>query len=291
MLSLVLPKGSLEVATLALFQDADLAVVRSSDVDYRATISDPRVSDVRILRPQEIPGYVAEGRFDLGVTGRDWVEETSSDVVTLAELPYSKVSDAPVRIVLAVGERTSAREVSELPAGLRIHTEYPELTRRYCERSGLDAVISLSYGATEAKVPDIADAVVEITETGRALRAAGLRIIDTVLTSNTELIANPTAYADPVKREAMEQLKILLMGTLEARGQVLLKLNVDRSRLAEVVALLPALDAPTVSDLAGGDACAVETVVNKSDINVLIPALKDKGATGIIELAISKIIH
>ncbi len=290
MLNLVLPKGSLEAATLALFDDADLAVIRSSDVDYRATIADPRVNDVRILRPQEIPGYIAEGRFDLGVTGRDWIEETQSEVVTLTELPYSKVSDAPVRIVLAVGSRTTAKDVSELPAGLRIHTEYPELTRRYCEKIGLDAVISLSYGATEAKVPDIADAVVEITETGRALNVAGLRIIDTILTSSTELIASPEAYGDPAKRAAMEQLMVLLTGTLDARGQVLVKLNVARSRLSEVLALLPALDAPTVSDLAGGDACAVETVVNKREINILIPALKDCGATGIIELAISKIV-
>jgi len=290
MLNLVLPKGSLEAATLALFDDADLAVIRSSDVDYRATIADPRVNDVRILRPQEIPGYIAEGRFDLGVTGRDWIEETQSEVVTLTELPYSKVSDAPVRIVLAVGSRTTAKDVSELPAGLRIHTEYPELTRRYCEKIGLDAVISLSYGATEAKVPDIADAVVEITETGRALNVAGLRIIDTILTSSTELIASPEAYADPAKRAAMEQLMVLLTGTLDARGQVLVKLNVARSQLSEILALLPALDAPTVSDLAGGDACAVETVVNKREINILIPALKDCGATGIIELAISKIV-
>jgi ATP phosphoribosyltransferase len=291
MLSLVLPKGSLERATLELFEDADLAVQRSSDVEYRATIDDPRVADVRILRPQEIPRYVAEGRFDLGVTGRDWVEETAVDVDSLCELRYSKASSRPVRVVLAVAADSPARGIQELPAGVRVHTEYPELTRRYFAERGVAAEVTLSYGATEAKVPDIADAVVEITETGRALRAAGLRVLDTVLVSYTELIANPAAHADPEKRKAMEQLRTLLTGALEARGQVLLKLNVDEARLSDVVALLPALKAPTVSKLFGQDAFAVESVVAKSEINILIPALKDHGATGIIELPIAKIVH
>jgi len=290
-LSLVLPKGSLERATLELFDDADLGVQRSSDVEYRATIEDPRVSDVRILRPQEIPRYVAEGRFDLGITGRDWVEETAADVVSLGELEYSKASSRPVRVVLAVAADSPARIVADLPAGLRVHTEYPELTRRYLAEQGVDAEVSLSYGATEAKVPDIADAVVEITETGRALRAAGLRILDTVLVSYTELIANPASHADPERRKAMEELLTLLRGALEARGRVLLKLNVDDAALGGVLELLPSLKAPTVSKLADGDAYAVETVVAKSEINILIPALKDRGATGIIELPISKIVH
>ena len=214
MLNIVLPKGSLERATLELFDDADLGVTRSSDVDYRATIDDPRVNDVRILRPQEIPRYVAEGRFDLGVTGRDWIEETAADVVTLTELHYSKATARPIRVVLAVGADSGFHAVEDLPAGLRVHTEYPQLTRRYFDQHGIDAHVELSYGATEAKVPDIADAVVEITETGRALRAAGLRIIDTILTSYTELIASPASYADPEKRVAMEQLMVLLSGSL-----------------------------------------------------------------------------
>ncbi len=291
MLTLVLPKGSLERATLELFDDADLGVQRSSDVEYRATIDDPRVSEVRILRPQEIPRYVAEGKFDLGVTGRDWVEETGADVVSLGELAYSKSTARPVRLVLAVAADSPATRVEDLPSGARVHTEYPELTRRYLAERGVDAQVSLSYGATEAKVPDIADAVVELTETGRALRAAGLRIVDTVLTSATELIANRDACADPAKRKAMEQLRTLLTGALEARGRVLLKLNVDEANLAGVLALLPALKAPTVSKLSGDDAYAVETVVAKAEINTLIPSLKDRGATGIIELAISKIVH
>jgi ATP phosphoribosyltransferase len=180
--------------------------------------------------------------------------------------------------------------VTDLPPGLVVHTEYPELTRRYFERHGVEADVQLSYGATEAKVPDIADAVVEITETGRALRAAGLRILDTMLVSYTELIANPTAYADPEKRKAMEQLQSLLTGALEARGRVLLKLNVDAADLDGVIALLPALKSPTVSKLFGEDGFAVETVVAKSEINTLIPELLDVGANGIIELPIAKII-
>lgn len=291
MLRLVLPKGSLEHATMQLFEDADLAVSRSSRVDYRATIDDPRVADVRILRPQEIPKYVADGLFDVGVTGRDWVEETGADVVTLTELHYSKATARPINVVLAVADDAPYRSVTDLPSGVRIHTEYPELTRRYFEKHSVEAEISLSYGATEAKVPEIADAVVEITETGRALRAAGLRILDTILVSHTELIANPVAYEDPERRKAMEQIQTLLSGALEARGRVLVKLNVEEDRLDGVIALLPALRSPTVSKLAGSGAYALEAVVAKSEINTLIPALKDHGATGIIELPIAKIVH
>lgn len=292
MLNIVLPKGSLERATLELFDDADLGVTRSSDVDYRATIDDPRVAEVRILRPQEIPRYVAEGRFDLGITGRDWIEETAAEVQTLTELHYSKATARPIRVVLAVAADSGAQAVTDLPAsGLRVHTEYPELTKRYFAAHGIDADVTLSYGATEAKVPDIADAVVEITETGRALRAAGLRIIDTILTSYTELIASPAAYADPAKRVAMEQLMVLLTGALEARGRVLIKLNVEEANLDAVIGLLPALKSPTVSKLFNEDAYAVETVVAKREINTLIPALKEAGATGIIELPIAKIVH
>jgi len=290
-LRLVLPKGSLEKATMGLFDDADLGVRRSSDVDYRATIDDPRIDSVRILRPQEIPRYVAEGVFDLGITGRDWIEETASEVVTLGELHYSKATARPVSIVLAVAADDAARAVGDLPAGVRVATEYPELTRRYLEKQGIHADIRLSYGATEAKVPEIVDAVVELTETGRALRAAGLRVIDTILTSHTELIANPAAYEDPGKRHAMAQIHTLLQGTLEARGRVLVKLNVAESDLERVIGLLPALRSPTVSKLFGTDAYAVETVVPKNQINTLIPALKDQGATDIIELPISKIVH
>jgi len=291
MLRLVLPKGSLERQTLELFEAADLPVRRGSSVDYRATIDDPRIVDVRILRPQEIPRYIANGIFDLGVTGRDWIEETSSEVVSLGELHYSKATARPTSIVLAVAADSAWKSVADLPAGVRVTTEYPELTRRYLEKHGVDARVELSYGATEAKVPDIADAVVEITETGSALRAAGLRVIDTVLTSYTELIANRGAYDVPEQRHAMEQILTLLQGTLEARGKVLVKLNVAAAQLDAVIALLPSMKSPTVSKLFGDDAYAVETVVPKNEINTLIPALKDHGATDIIELPLAKIVH
>ena len=172
-LKLVLPKGSLEKATLELFAAADLTVSRSSAVDYKATIDDPRIESVRILRPQEIPMYVAEGRFDLGITGRDWIEETSSDVVSLGELQYSKATSRPIRMVVAVAGDSPINRVEDLPPGVRVSTEYPGVTRRFFESKGIDADIRLSYGATEAKIPDIVDCIVEITETGRALRAAG----------------------------------------------------------------------------------------------------------------------
>ena len=292
MLKLVLPKGSLERATLDLFEAADLAVSRASDVEYRATIADPRVDEVLILRPQEIPRYVADGLFDLGITGRDWIEETGSEVVSLGELAYSKASSRPIRLVLAVAQDSPAQRVEDLAAsGLRVSTEYPDLTRRYLEKRGINADIRLSYGATEAKVPDIVDAIVELTETGSSLRAAGMKIIDTILVSYTELVANKESYADPEKRHAMEQLSTLLLGTLEARGRVLVKLNVPAEKLDAVIAILPAMKSPTVSKLFGDEAYAVETVVPKSDINTLIPALKDHGATDIIELPISKIVH
>ncbi|CAB4834943.1 MAG: ATP phosphoribosyltransferase [Actinobacteria bacterium] len=294
MLNLVLPKGSLEAATLELFASADLSVRRSSDVDYRASIDDPRINEVRILRPQEIPVYVAEGRFDLGITGRDWIEERGSNVVSLGELGYSKATSNPIRVVLAVPADSpydSIEALSKHTERLRVSTEYPELTSRALLAEGIDADVSLSYGATEAKVPDIADCVVEITETGRALRAAGLKIIHTLLTSRTELIANVDAANDPVKRHAMGQIMTLLAGTLEAREKVLVKLNVSSEQLQSVLEVLPSLRSPTISELSGGSGYAVETVVEKAVINTLIPALKDNGASDILELALSKIVH
>ena len=290
MLRLVLPKGSLERATLELFEAADLAVIRSSDVDYRASIDDPRVSEVRILRPQEIPEYVAEGLFDLGITGRDWIEETASQVESLGQLRYSKATTRPIRLVLAVAADSPVQSVGDLPDGTRVSTEYPSLTKRFLDANGVSAEVRLSYGATEAKIPEVADAVVEITETGRALRAAGLRIIATILESYTELVANPLSYADEAKRHAMQQIQTLLTGTLIARQRVLVKLNVAEAALAAVIELLPAMKSPTVSKLFGEDGFAVEAVVPKHTINTLIPALKDHGATDIIELPIAKIV-
>ncbi len=290
MLRLVLPKGSLERATIVLFEAADLSVTRSSDVDYRATINDHRISEVRVLRPQEIPRYVADGLFDIGITGRDWVEETGSNVVSLGELAYSKATSNPIKVVLAVAAESPWSSARDMPDGVKVSTEYPLLTERYFAENGVKADVVLSYGATEAKVPEIADAVVEITETGRALKAAGLRIIETVLISYTELIANPTSAQDPERRKAMEDINTLLQGALKARGRVLVKLNVEAYDLDRVIKLLPAMRSPTVSELFGGGSYAVETVVPKETINKLIPELKDAGATDIIELPISKIV-
>ncbi|MDH4276619.1 MAG: ATP phosphoribosyltransferase [Acidimicrobiia bacterium] len=292
MLRLVLPKGSLEKATMELFDAADLSVRRSSSVQYSASINDPRVDEVRILRPQEIPIYVAEGLFDVGITGRDWVEETNSDVVSLGELKYSKATSDPVRLVVAVPNDSPIQSVEDLSDGVRVSSEYPELTKRFFAKKGIDADVRLSYGATEAKVPDIVDVAVDLTETGRALRAAGLRIVDTIISSYTEVVANRESYADLDKQHAMNQLMILLQGALEARTQVLVKLNVsDGVSLDKVIGLLPSMKAPTVNELHGGAGFAVETVVPKARINILIPDLKDAGASDIIELPLAKIVH
>ena len=286
----MLPKGSLERATLELFEAADLTVNRSSAVEYRAGIDDPRVAEVRILRPQEIPTYVAEGLFDLGITGQDWVEETSSDVVSLGQLHYSKATSDPVRVVVAVAADSPAQRVTDLPDGVRVASEYPQLARRFFAERGIAADVRLSYGASEAKVPDIVDCVVDITETGRALRAAGLRVIDTILTSHTTVVANRASHDDPAKRHAMSQLMTLLNGALEARTKVLLKLNVAAEHFAAVLEVLPSAKSPTVSELAGGG-YAVESVVEKRRINLVIPALKDAGATDLLEIPIAKIVH
>lgn len=291
MLSLVLPKGSLEKATLDLFDAADLAVRRGSDRDYRAAIDHPGIERVRFLRPQEIPQYVEQGLFDVGITGRDWITETDSDVVSLGELQYSRATSNPVRVVLAVPRDAPWQTAADLPEGIRISTEFPMLTRRYLEVHGVKAVVVPSYGATEAKVPDIVDAIVDLTETGSSLRRNGLRILDTLLTSYTELVANRAAHADPAKRAVMEDVALLLSGAIRARGHVLVKLNVAAGRLAEVLAVLPALSSPNVTELASGDMRGVESVVPKRGVNTLIPALRAAGARDILELPISKIVE
>jgi ATP phosphoribosyltransferase len=290
-LSLVLPKGSLERATLELFDAADLTVRRASDRDYHAYVDDPRIDRVRFLRPQEIPSYVAEGLFDFGITGRDWITETGASVASLGELTYSKATSDPVRLVLAVPAPAPWQSISDLPDGIRISTEFPSLTRRFLAENGIKAVVTPSYGATEAKVPDIVDAIVDLTETGSSLRRNGLRILHTLLTSYTELIANHEALDDPAKRAAMEDVALLLRGAIRARGNVLLKLNVSAAELAAVADILPAMTSPTITSLARGDMNAVEAVVPKSGVNTLIPALRAAGARDILEIPISKIIE
>lgn len=284
MLSLVLPKGSLEESILTLFQDADLAVRRDSDREYRGTIDDPRIGEVRVLRPQEIPVYVAKGLFDVGVTGLDWIRETESEVVELLNLGRT------IKLVLAVAESSPANSGREIAPGSRISTEYPSITRRYFQELGIPVEIFLSYGATEAKVPDIADAIMELTETGSTLRRNAMKIIDVVFTSSTRLVMNKQSYADAQKRAEAEDLRTLLEGALAARGRVLVKLNVSKENLDQVIAILPAMKAPTVSQLFGNGYYAVETVVEKRNINRLIPELKHRGAEDILEIPITKIV-
>ncbi len=291
MLSLVLPKGSLERATLDLFDAADLTVRRGSDRDYHASIDDPRIDRVRFLRPQEIPSFVADGLFDFGITGRDWITETGARVISLGELQYSKATAEPVRVVLAVPANSGWDSLGDLPDGIRISTEFPELTRRFLAGHGVRAVVTPSYGATEAKVPDIVDAIVDLTETGSSLRRNGLKILHTLLTSYTELVANPDSAADEAKRSAMDDIALLLRGAIRARGNVLVKLNVAAADLPAVVDLLPAMSSPTITSLARGDMNALETVVPKRGINTLIPALRAAGARDILEIPISKIVE
>jgi ATP phosphoribosyltransferase len=289
-LRLVIPKGSLEAQTLRLFEDADLRVRRGSDRDYHGTIDDERVERVSILRPQEIPLYVEEGLFDLGITGEDWIAETNADVETLARLTYAKTGTGHgTKVVLAVPNEHPAGSAEEMPAGSRISTEFVRLTERYFADLGIEVRVSWSYGATEAKVPEIVDAIVDVTETGSTLRAHGMKIIETLLTSDPVLIANRLAVADPAKRAAMDDLVTLLRGALEAEGKVLIKLNVAAERLDDVLTVVPSMKAPTVAPLSDGG-YAVETVAEKRGVNRLIPQLKAAGATDILELPISKIV-
>jgi ATP phosphoribosyltransferase len=290
MLKFVIPKGSLERATFQLLEDADLKVTRASEREYRGSINDPRIDSVAILRPQEIPTYVADGFFDIGITGEDWIAETASDVVKVAPLSYSKQTDRPIKIVLAVPEESGITEPQQIKPDARISTELPNLTRSYFDGLGIPVRIFLSYGATEAKVPEIVDAIVDLTETGATLKRNGMVIIDTLLESHTHLIANRESWADPVKQQAIDELTILLRGTVDARGRVLVKLNVGSDNLDAVLDLLPAMRSPTVSHLADTGFFAVETVVPKSTINVLIPQLKSCGAEDIVEMPIAKIV-
>jgi ATP phosphoribosyltransferase len=290
MLRFVIPKGSLERATFQLLEDADLKVTRASEREYRGSIADPRIDSVAVLRPQEIPTYVADGFFDIGITGEDWIAETNSDVVKVAPLRYSKQTDRPIKVVLAVPEASGITEPQQIKPDARISTELPNLTKAYFDELGIPVRIFLSYGATEAKVPEIVDAIVDLTETGATLHRNGMVVIDTLLESHTHLIANQESFADPVKRQAIEELTILLRGTVDARGRVLVKLNVRSERLGAVLELLPAMRSPTVSQLADNDFLAVETVVPKTSINVLIPQLKSMGAEDIVEMPIAKIV-
>jgi ATP phosphoribosyltransferase len=289
MLSLAIPKGSLEEQTLLLFRQAGLEV-RVGFRDYNPSIADPRISKVKILRPQEIPKYVEEGYFDLGISGWDWVNESGADVEVIADMPYSKQGSGIVRMVIAVPEDSEIERPEDIKPNSRVTTEFPNLTKKYFEELGIPVQIYYSYGASEAKVPELMDVVIDLTETGTTLRKNRLKIIGTILESSTKLLANKEAWQDPEKRKAIEEIRTLLLGVIEARGKVLLSMNVPEEKLEDVIAILPAMKNPTVSKLYNAGYYAVETVVPKKDVNILIPKLKDTGAEDILEIDISKIV-
>ena len=284
----VIPKGSLEEQTIKFLKLADLEVIRKSPSDYSPTIKDFRISTVKVLRPQEIPQYVAAGYFDLGITGLDWVRQTESEVQIIAELRYSKTGSEKVKIVLAVHEQSAIRSPLDLKPSSRISTEYPNLAKQYFEQMGVSVDIFLSYGATEAKVPDIMDGIVELTETGETLKRGGLKEIDVILESSTVLIANEGSYV--AKRRSIDGIKTLILGAIDAQNRALVKMNVPEKKLEEIIAILPTMKAPSVAKLYNADYYAVESVVSKEQINELIPKLKQHGAEDILELSISKIV-
>ena len=286
-LKLGIPKGSLEAATVDLFRRAGFNITTSSR-SYFPAIDDPEI-ECMLIRAQEMARYVEDGVLDAGLTGRDWVEENQADVATLADLIYAKQSFGKVRWVLAVPDGSPFRTVKDLE-GKIIATELVSATRRYFAANGVKAKVEFSWGATEAKPPVLADAIVEVTETGSSLRANKLRIIDTVLESNTQLIANRESWADVWKRRKLEDIKMLLEGAINALGKVGLMLNVRKADLERVLDVLPALKKPTISHLSDEEWLAVNTILDESTVRTIIPRLKEAGAQGIVEYPLNKIV-
>ncbi len=286
-LKLGIPKGSLENATVDLFRRAGFNIQTSSR-SYFPAIDDPDM-ECMLIRAQEMARYVEDGILDAGLTGRDWVEEVAADIHAVADLIYAKQSFGKVRWVLAVPESSAFQSVKDLE-GKIIATELVESTKRYLKRNGVTAKVEFSWGATEVKPPVLADAIVEVTETGSSLRANKLRIVETVLESNTQLIANKTSWSDPWKRKKLEDLKLLLEGAINALGKVGLMLNVHEKQLKAVLDVLPALKRPTVSHLSDGEWLAVNTILDESTVRTIIPRLKQAGAEGIVEYPLNKIV-
>jgi len=280
MINIALPKGSLEAQTLQLFKEADLEVKRG-DRDYNPIIHDRRIGKVKILRPQEIPKYVEMGYFDVGISGLDWVKETGARVREVAPLSYSKTGEGTVKIVVAVHRDEPIDDVTRIRPHSRVTTEYPEITKEYFGGIGIPVQLFHSFGASEAKVPDLMDVVVDLTETGTTLRRNGLKIIGQIMESYTVIIANRESFEDVAKRRAIEEIVTLLLGVIDARHQVLLSMNVPVEAMERVVATLPALKRPTVSRLHGVDYYSIQTVVQKGLVNTLIPSLKAAGAQDI----------
>jgi ATP phosphoribosyltransferase len=286
-LKLGIPKGSLENATIDLFRRAGFSITTSSR-SYFPAIDDPEI-ECMLIRAQEMARYVEDGILDAGLTGRDWIEEGEADVVAVADLIYAKQSFGKVRWVLAVPEASSFRAVGDLN-GKIIATELVATTKRYLAAHGVTAKVEFSWGATEVKPPVLADAIVEVTETGSSLRANKLKIIDTVMESNTQLIVNQESWRDPRKRRKLEDLKMLLEGAINALGKVGLMLNVHKDNLAAVLAVLPALKRPTISHLSDEQWLAVNTILDETTVRDIIPRLKEAGGEGIVEYPLNKIV-
>jgi ATP phosphoribosyltransferase len=287
-LKLGLPSGSLMEQTLSLFAKAGFTISGASR-SYRPAVDDPELV-ISLLRAQEISRYVEQGFLDCGITGRDWVAENASDVASLCDLPYSKATTAPTRWVVVVPEDSPVQKVEDL-AGKRLATEAVGLTREFLRRRGVEAEVEFSWGATEVKVPDLVDAIVDITETGSSLRANKLRIVETIMESYPVFIANRAAYSDEWKRGKMDRVTLLLQGALAARGKVGLKMNLPQAGLENLLEQLPALRNPTVSPLAHNGWVAVETVIDEKIVREIIPQLKALGAEGIIEYPLNKLVY
>lgn len=287
-LTVGLPSGSLMEPTISLFAKAGFSISGSSR-SYRPVVDDPEMR-IRLLRAQEISRYIEHGYLDCGITGRDWVEENESKVREVASLAYSKVSSSPTRWVLVVPEDSPIRTVKDLE-GKRVATEAVGITRRFFERAGVNAEVEFSWGATEVKVPDLVDAIVDITETGSSLRANKLRIVDTLMESYPALFVSEQAFANPWKREKIETLALLLRGALAARDLVGLKMNLPEKSLKNLLEALPALRNPTVSPLAQPGWVAIETVIEEKVVREIVPKLKTLGAEGIIEYPLNKVVY
>ena len=283
-----LPKGSLEDSTKALFAKAGWKITTNSR-SYRPSIDDPEL-DGRFVRAQEVSRYVEQGFFDCGLTGWDWVRENNSDVVEVCDLIYSRASTLKSRWVLCVPESSNIYKPEDL-AGKRVATELLESTKRYFAERNIDAKVEFSWGATEVKVPDLVDAIVDITETGNSIRANKLRIIDTLLETNTKMIANKTSWANPAKREKIETIAMLLQGALEAESKVGLKMNIPEASLDQIVQSLPSLRNPTISQLSLKGWVALETVIDEKVVRQIIPQLKSLGAEGIVEYPLNKVVY
>lgn len=287
-LKLGLPKGSLQEATFALFERAGYTI-RVSSRSYQPVVDDETLEPV-LLRPQEIPAYLEQGIIDVGLTGADWIADTGVQLHEVCELRYSKATNNPIRVVLAVHNDSPYQSVEDL-AGKRIATEYVRLTERYLTEHSTQAQVEFSWGACEVKVPTLVDAIVVNTETGNSLRAHNLRIVDTLLTSTTRFVANFAAMEDPWKRERIESLEILLTGAMNAAKLVGLKMNLPRAQEGEILGLLPALNTPTLSPLRDSDWLAAEVILSEKEVRDLIPALKRAGATGLVEYPLNKVIY